>query len=54
VAWGVVTNKSMRFTAPLTKGMPLFASAARSSAAIRRRIPSRIRRRCWKRRGRWA
>jgi 2-phosphoglycolate phosphatase len=27
VAWGVVTNKSMRFTAPLTKGMPLFASA---------------------------
>jgi phosphoglycolate phosphatase len=27
VPWGVVTNKSMRFTAPLTKGMPLFASA---------------------------
>jgi N-acetyl-D-muramate 6-phosphate phosphatase len=27
VAWGVVTNKSMRFTGPLTKGMPLFASA---------------------------
>ncbi|MCG2593058.1 HAD-IA family hydrolase [Ramlibacter sp. XY19] len=27
VAWGVVTNKSMRFTAPLTKGMPLFATA---------------------------
>jgi N-acetyl-D-muramate 6-phosphate phosphatase len=27
VSWGVVTNKSMRFTAPLTKGMPLFASA---------------------------
>lgn len=27
VAWGVVTNKAMRFTAPLTKGMPLFASA---------------------------
>ena len=27
VAWGVVTNKSMRFTAPLTKVMPLFASA---------------------------
>jgi 2-phosphoglycolate phosphatase len=27
LAWGVVTNKSMRFTAPLTKGMPLFASA---------------------------
>ena len=27
VAWGVVTNKSMRFTTPLTKGMPLFASA---------------------------
>ena len=27
VAWGVVTNKSMRFTAPLTRGMPLFASA---------------------------
>jgi phosphoglycolate phosphatase len=27
VAWGVVTNKSMRFTAPLTKCMPLFASA---------------------------
>lgn len=25
--WGVVTNKSMRFTAPLTRGMPLFASA---------------------------
>lgn len=27
MAWGVVTNKAMRFTAPLTKGMPLFASA---------------------------
>lgn len=27
LAWGVVTNKSMRFTGPLTRGMPLFASA---------------------------
>lgn len=27
LAWGVVTNKSMRFTAPLTRGMPLFATA---------------------------
>jgi HAD superfamily hydrolase (TIGR01509 family) len=27
VAWGVVTNKSMRFTAPLTQKIPLFASA---------------------------
>ncbi|MDB5861041.1 MAG: gph [Ramlibacter sp.] len=27
MAWGVVTNKAMRFTAPLTRGMPLFASA---------------------------
>lgn len=27
IPWGVVTNKSMRFTVPLTKGMPLFASA---------------------------
>jgi 2-phosphoglycolate phosphatase len=27
IPWGVVTNKSMRFTAPLTKGMPLFATA---------------------------
>jgi 2-phosphoglycolate phosphatase len=27
VPWGVVTNKAMRFTGPLTKGMPLFASA---------------------------
>lgn len=26
--WGVVTNKSMRFTDPLTQQMPLFASAA--------------------------
>jgi 2-phosphoglycolate phosphatase len=26
-AWGVVTNKSMRFTGPLTEQMPLFASA---------------------------
>jgi phosphoglycolate phosphatase len=25
--WGVVTNKSMRFTDPLTRQMPLFASA---------------------------
>lgn len=25
--WGVVTNKSQRFTIPLTAGMPLFASA---------------------------
>ncbi len=27
LAWGVVTNKSMRFTAPLTRDMPLFATA---------------------------
>lgn len=27
LAWGVVTNKSMRFTGPLTKKMPLFATA---------------------------
>lgn len=26
--WGVVTNKSTRFTEPLTRAMPLFASAA--------------------------
>lgn len=26
--WGVVTNKSARFTDPLTRAMPLFASAA--------------------------
>lgn len=25
--WGVVTNKSVRFTAPLTRAMPLFATA---------------------------
>lgn len=28
LAWGVVTNKSSRFTEPLTRGMPLFATAA--------------------------
>jgi phosphoglycolate phosphatase-like HAD superfamily hydrolase len=27
LAWGVVTNKSSRFTDPLTRAMPLFASA---------------------------
>ena len=27
LAWGVVTNKSSRFTDPLTAAMPLFASA---------------------------
>jgi N-acetyl-D-muramate 6-phosphate phosphatase len=27
LAWGVVTNKASRFTDPLTRGMPLFASA---------------------------
>lgn len=27
LAWGVVTNKSARFTEPLTRGMPLFATA---------------------------
>ena len=27
VAWGVVTNKSMRFAGPLTRGMPLFSTA---------------------------
>jgi len=27
IAWGVVTNKSMRFTGPLTKQLPLFATA---------------------------
>ena len=26
--WGVVTNKSARFTDPLTRAMPLFATAA--------------------------
>jgi N-acetyl-D-muramate 6-phosphate phosphatase len=28
LAWGVVTNKAMRFTGPLTQGMELFATAA--------------------------
>lgn len=28
LAWGVVTNKSMRFTGPLTRGMSLFGTAA--------------------------
>jgi 2-phosphoglycolate phosphatase len=28
LAWGIVTNKSMRFTDPLTQQMPLFARAA--------------------------
>lgn len=28
LAWGVVTNKSQRFTNPLTAAMPLFSSAA--------------------------
>lgn len=28
LAWGVVTNKSSRFSAPLTRAMPLFATAA--------------------------
>jgi phosphoglycolate phosphatase len=27
LAWGVVTNKSMRFTGPLTQAMPLFSTA---------------------------
>lgn len=27
LAWGVVTNKAARFTEPLTRGMPLFATA---------------------------
>jgi phosphoglycolate phosphatase len=27
IAWGVVTNKSMRFTGPLTRQIPLFRSA---------------------------
>jgi phosphoglycolate phosphatase len=26
--WGVVTNKSRRFTEPLTQGMPLFSTAS--------------------------
>jgi phosphoglycolate phosphatase len=28
LAWGVVTNKASRFTSPLTRQMPLFATAA--------------------------
>jgi N-acetyl-D-muramate 6-phosphate phosphatase len=28
VAWGVVTNKAMRFAGPLTRGMALFSSAS--------------------------
>jgi phosphoglycolate phosphatase len=28
LAWGVVTNKAMRFTGPLTRSMPLFATAS--------------------------
>ena len=28
IPWGVVTNKSQRFTLPLTAGMPLFASSS--------------------------
>lgn len=27
LTWGVVTNKAMRFAGPLTRGMPLFATA---------------------------
>ena len=49
--WGVVTNKSMRFTDPLTRAMPLFATARRSSAATPRPSPSRIPDRCSKPRG---
>jgi hypothetical protein len=40
--WGVVTNKSMRFTDPLTRAIPLFETAA----ATPRRSPSRIPSRC--------
>jgi 2-phosphoglycolate phosphatase len=28
IAWGVVTNKSMRFAGPLTRSMPVFSTAA--------------------------
>lgn len=28
LGWGVVTNKAMRFTGPLTRSMPLFATAS--------------------------
>ena len=52
LAWGVVTNKSMRFTEPLTRRMPLVCHGRRpSSAATARRTRSRIRRRCWRRPG---
>ena len=51
LAWGVVTNKSMRFTQPLTQRMSLFATARPWSAATARPTPSRIRRRCWKQPG---
>ena len=41
--WGVVTNKSVRFTEPLTRAHAAVRDgAARSSAATRRRMPSRI------------
>ena len=50
--WGIVTNKATRFTAPLVAGArPRRARPRRSSAATRRRTPSRIRRRCSRRRG---
>jgi N-acetyl-D-muramate 6-phosphate phosphatase len=31
--WGVVTNKAMRFTGPLTRSIPLFATAGAVVAA---------------------
>jgi 2-polyprenyl-6-hydroxyphenyl methylase/3-demethylubiquinone-9 3-methyltransferase len=43
-----------RFTDPLTRAMPLFATAVPWSAATPRPMPSPIRRRCWRPRAAWA
>jgi len=48
LAWGVVTNKSMRFTGRSPGRFRFSAARVRSSEATARRTRSRIPNRCWK------
>jgi phosphoglycolate phosphatase-like HAD superfamily hydrolase len=52
--WGVVTNKSMRFAAPLTRTMPCLPQPQPWWAVTARPMPNRIRHRCWKPHANWA
>jgi phosphoglycolate phosphatase-like HAD superfamily hydrolase len=54
IPWGVVTNKSERFTLPLTQALPLFASAATIISGDTTLLPNHTLNHCWRQHVGWA